>query len=85
MVQVGLMPPGLAQAPINRIITKELEFVGTFRFHREFAWAVDAIESGRINLEPLLTAQFGFRDAQIAFELAGDRRRAMKVSLRLEP
>jgi L-idonate 5-dehydrogenase len=84
VVQVGLMPPGLAQAPINRIISKELEFVGTFRFHREFAWAVDAIQSGRINLEPLLTAQFGFRDAVTAFELAGDRRRAMKVSLRLE-
>jgi L-idonate 5-dehydrogenase len=84
VVQVGLMPPGLAQAPINRIISKELEFVGTFRFHREFAWAVDAIGSGRINLEPLLTAQFGFRDAVTAFELAGDRRRAMKVSLRLE-
>jgi L-idonate 5-dehydrogenase len=83
VVQVGLMPPGLSPAPINRIITKELEFVGTFRFHREFAWAVDAIGSGRINLDPLLTAQFGFQDAVNAFKLAGDRRRAMKVSLRL--
>jgi L-idonate 5-dehydrogenase len=84
VVQVGLMPPGLSQAPINRVIAKELEFVGTFRFHREFAWAVAAIQSGRINLEPLLTAQFSFRDAVSAFELAGDRQRAMKVSLRLE-
>jgi L-idonate 5-dehydrogenase len=84
VVQVGLMPPGLSQAPINRVIAKELEFVGTFRFHREFAWAVDAIGSGRINLEPLLTKQFAFRDAVSAFELAGDRQRAMKVSLRFE-
>ena len=84
VVQVGLMPPGLSQAPINRLIAKELEFVGTFRFHREFAWAVDAIQSARINLEPLLTAQFAFRDVRTAFELAGDRQRAMKVSLRLE-
>jgi L-idonate 5-dehydrogenase len=84
VVQVGLMPPGLSQAPINRVIAKELEFVGTFRFHREFAWAVAAIQSGRINLEPLMTAQFSFRDAVSAFELAGDRQRAMKVSLRLE-
>ena len=67
-----------------RLIAKELEFVGTFRFHREFAWAVDAIQSARINLEPLLTAQFAFRDVRTAFELAGDRQRAMKVSLRLE-
>ncbi len=81
MVQVGMLPPGLTPAPINRIIAKEIDFFGTFRFHQEFAWAVQALVSGRINVAPMLSAQFDFAHAGQAFELASDRRKAMKVSL----
>ncbi len=84
LVQVGMLPPGLTPAPINRIIAKEIDFLGTFRFHKEFRWAVDALVSKRIDVTPMLTAQFGFARALEAFELASDRKRAMKVSLVLE-
>ena len=83
MVQIGILPPGMTNAPINRMLAKELNFFGTFRFHQEFKWAVDALTSERINVNPILTAQFGFQDAVSAFELAADRQKAMKVSLRL--
>jgi L-idonate 5-dehydrogenase len=82
MVQIGILPPGMTNAPINRILAKELNFFGTFRFH-QFKWAVDALTSKRINVNPILTAQFGFQDAVSAFELAADRQKAMKISLRL--
>lgn len=84
MVQIGILPPGLTNAPINRILAKELGFFGTFRFHQEFAWAVSALVSKRIDVSPILTAEFGFQDALKAFELAGNRQKAMKVSLRLD-
>jgi L-idonate 5-dehydrogenase len=81
LVQIGMLPPGLTSAPINRIIAKELDFLGTFRFHQEFAWAVEALISGKIDVAPMLSAQFAFSDAVKAFELASDRQVAMKVSL----
>jgi L-idonate 5-dehydrogenase len=84
LVQIGILPPGMTNAPINRILAKELNFFGTFRFHQEFRWAVNALVTKRINVEPILTAQFGFQDAVEAFELAADRRKAMKISLRFE-
>jgi L-idonate 5-dehydrogenase len=84
MVQIGILPPGLTSAPINRILAKELNFFGTFRFHQEFRWAVNALVTNSINVKPILTAQFGFQDAVQAFELAANRHKAMKVSLKFE-
>jgi L-idonate 5-dehydrogenase len=81
IVQVGLLPAGNSGTPVNKITVKELEFVGTFRFHEEFQWAVDALVAGRIDLDPILSGEFTFSEAISAFELASDRRKAMKVSL----
>ena len=81
IVQVGIFPADNAGAPINKLLAKELELFGTFRFHEEFQWAVDALISGRVNVDPILSAQFTFPDAIKAFEFASDRRKAVKVSL----
>jgi L-idonate 5-dehydrogenase len=81
IVQVGILPAGNAAVPINKLLTKELELLGTFRFHEEFRWAVQALTSGRVQVDPILSVQFTFPDAVKAFELAADRRKAVKVSL----
>lgn len=81
IVQVGMLPPGPAPVLVNPLLSKELELVGTFRFHEEFAWAVDALVGGRIRVEPLITERFRFAEADQAFSLASDRTKAMKVSL----
>jgi L-idonate 5-dehydrogenase len=81
IIQVGILPQGNSGAPPNKVLAKELEYVGTFRFHEEFAWAVEALVGGRVNVEPILTQQFSFSDAIHAFEQASDRRKAMKISL----
>jgi L-idonate 5-dehydrogenase len=81
IIQVGILPAGNAEVPVNKLLAKELELVGTFRFHEEFEWAVQALTSGRIKVDPILSAQFSFGDAIKAFEMASDRRRAVKVSL----
>jgi L-idonate 5-dehydrogenase len=77
VVQLGL--GGDVSVPQNLIVAKELSLTGSFRFHAEFALAVKLINDRRIDLSPIITRAFPMRDAVSAFELAGDRKRAMKV------
>ena len=79
IIQLGL--GGDVALPQNVVVAKEIAVMGSFRFHAEFALAVQLIDRGRVDLSPLLTARFGLDDAQQAFEAAGDRRRNMKVQL----
>ncbi len=79
LVHLGL--GGEITLPFNSIVAKELELRGTFRFHEEFRWAVDLIASSRVDVTPLLTEVIPLERAAEAFELASDRRRAMKVQL----
>jgi L-idonate 5-dehydrogenase len=67
--------------PIDRIVAKELEIRGTFRFFTEFALAADFISRRLVDVRPLLTETMPLDRAVEAFELARDRSRAMKVQL----
>jgi L-idonate 5-dehydrogenase len=82
-VQLGL--GGDISIPPNVIVAKELEIRGSFRFHAEFALAVKLINEARMDLSPVITGSFPMQDAISAFELAGDRERAMKVLIDFEP
>ncbi|MDP9898066.1 L-idonate 5-dehydrogenase [Variovorax ginsengisoli] len=77
VVQLGL--GGDVSVPQNVIVAKELLMMGSFRFHAEFALAVQLINDGRVDLSPVITRSFGMHQAVEAFELASDRKRAMKV------
>ena len=79
MVQVGMLSS--AQLPLGRIIAKEIEVVGTFRFFQEYADAVHLLERGRINVKPLITHQMPLKSALEAFNLASDKSQSVKVSL----
>ncbi len=79
IVQVGLA--GVISLPINFIVAKEFELRGTFRFHEEFGQAADLIGRRVVDVRPLITATLPMRDAVAAFDLAGDRTKAMKVQL----
>ena len=79
IVQVGL--GGDMSLPINTIVAKELQLRGTFRFDHEFELAVRLMGAGLIDVKPLISATLPFQSAVEAFDLAGDRTRAMKVQL----
>lgn len=79
VVQLGL--GGDVSVPQNLIVAKELALLGSFRFHAEFALAVRLINEGRIDMRPMITGAFPLDRAREAFELASDRKRAMKVLL----
>ncbi len=80
IVQVGI-GGGPATLPLNTVVAKEFELRGTFRFHEEYALAVELMGRGLIDVKPLVTATMPLDRAVEAFELAGDRSKAMKVQL----
>ncbi|TDR93829.1 L-idonate 5-dehydrogenase [Enterovirga rhinocerotis] len=80
MVQLGIAG-GEVPLPLNLVVAKEITLLGSFRFHEEFATAARLIGSGEIDLKPLLTRTYPVEEAITAFELAGNRREAMKVHL----
>jgi L-idonate 5-dehydrogenase len=79
LVQVGL--GGTMDLPQDAIVTREIEVRGAFRFINEFALAAALIGSGRANVRPLITQEYELARAKEAFDIAGDRKQAMKVQL----
>lgn len=82
MVQVGVV--GDTPMPINALVAKEIRIQGSHRFHEEFAEAVDAITSGRIDVRPMITMRYPLENAAEAFRVAADRSRSVKVHLTFE-
>ena len=83
VVQLGL--GGDVSIPQNLVVSKELSICGSFRFHAEFALAVRLINERRVDLSPVITRAFPMAEARQAFELASDRKRAMKVLIDFSP
>jgi D-xylulose reductase len=55
---------------IPAAIAKEVRIETVFRYANVFDRAIDLIASGKVDLNPLLTNTFAFKDSIRAFELA---------------
>ncbi len=79
IVSVGM--GGDVSLPMTQLVAKELELRGTFRFHPEFAVAVRFINEGLVDLRPVISHVVKVEDAVRAFQLASDKKQAMKVQI----
>ena len=79
LVQVGVTSD--TPMPINALVAKEIRLQGTHRFHEEFAEAVRAITTHRIDVKPMITMRYPLEQATEAFRVAADRSRAVKVHI----
>ena len=79
IVTVGTLNGSSEQCPFNQIMVKSLSVIGSFRFVDEYAWAVDYLSRGVLDVSPLLTAALPVQNVHAAFALAADRHQAMKV------
>jgi L-idonate 5-dehydrogenase len=79
IVQLGVT--GELPIPINMLVGKEINLIGTHRFDAEFAQAVRLIGSRAIDVRPILSGSYPLDEAVAAFERAGDRSRAVKIQL----
>lgn len=82
-VQVGTLSGNSDGCPFNQVMVKSLSLVGSFRFIDEYAWAIDYLSRGALDVSPLLTATLPVARADEAFQLAGDRTQSMKVVVTL--
>lgn len=79
LLQVGVA--GDRTIPLNLLVSKEIRFQGTQRFHEAYPLAAELIRERRIDVRPLISDTFPLEAAADAFARASDRSRAMKVQL----
>ncbi len=79
IVQVGVSGP--QPVAINALVGKEIALMGSHRFHAEFAEAARLIESGAIDVTPIITHSFAPEEVAEAFRVAGDRSLSVKTQL----
>lgn len=83
LVQVGNLPAGEVSAALGSIVTREIDYRGSYRFVDEISEACELM-NGTVDVHPLMTHEFGIEDAVQAFEVAADRSSgSSKVMLRL--
>lgn len=79
IMQLGVS--GDMEIPMLMLTAKELDLRGSFRFHEEFAVAVELMRKGLIDVKPLISHSMPLSEALIAFETANDRGQAMKTQI----
>lgn len=79
IVQLGL--GGDMALPMMQITAKEIQLKGSFRFHEEFSVGIELMQSGMVDVKPLITHTVPLDDAEEAFRIANDRSQAMKTQI----
>ncbi|WP_026819849.1 L-idonate 5-dehydrogenase [Arthrobacter castelli] len=72
LVQVGNLPAGEISAAIGNIVTREIDYRGSYRFVDEISTALELMAGG-VDVSPLMTHEVAIGEAVRGFELAADR------------
>lgn len=84
VVQVGNLPGDPAAAALGDLVTRELTWIGSYRFVDEITAALELMRDG-LDVGPLVTHTFGLEEAEDALGTAADRATgSSKVMLRLD-
>ncbi|ABS03615.1 L-idonate 5-dehydrogenase [Kineococcus radiotolerans] len=84
LVQVGNLPGGAVQAVLGDLVTREITWIGSYRFVEEIDDALVALAEG-LDVMPVVSHRFAMADAAEAFAVMGDRSSgSSKVVLRLD-
>jgi L-idonate 5-dehydrogenase len=83
VVQIGVFSVPEIPLPINQMMVREIQFVGSFRYGDVWEEAIALVSSGRVNLRPLISRVFPLKEATAALELACAKTGVVKVQLDL--
>lgn len=72
VVQVGNLPGRAVPASLGDLVTREISWVGSYRFVDEITDAVAAMENG-LDVTPLITHRYPINEAAQAVTVAADR------------
>ncbi|MBP1133996.1 L-idonate 5-dehydrogenase [Arthrobacter sp. PvP023] len=85
LVQVGNLPGAPAAAALGDLVTREITWIGSYRFVEEISDALRAMADG-LDVSPVITHQFGIDQAEEAMRVSADPASgSSKVMLRLSP
>ena len=69
VVQVGTLDNGIA-VPINTLLTREINYIGSWRFANVFDRVLDLISSGAIDIRALISQKMPFSELPAAIQAA---------------
>lgn len=72
MVQVGNLPGAEVPVALGNIVTREIDYRGSYRFVDEITRALELMAAG-VDVSPIMTHEVTIDDAVRGFELAADR------------
>jgi L-idonate 5-dehydrogenase len=72
VVQVGNLPSSAVPVVLGDLVTRELTWIGSYRFSEEIDDALTALAAG-LNVDPLMTHVFDIGEAEDAMCVAADR------------
>lgn len=83
VVQVGNLPNAEIGVALGQLVTREIDYRGSYRFVDEITEAI-ALMDGTVDVTPLMTHEYDIDDAREAFDVAADPTSgSSKVMLRL--
>ena len=80
IVQVGTLPASVT-LPLNMVMARELNLVGSFRFANAFQTSIDLLASCRIDIKPLVTSVFELAELGNAMNVALGKTGSIKVQV----
>lgn len=81
IVQIGTVGGNDVSLPVNDLMAREIDFIGSFRYVAEFSQALRLIAGGRIHFDGFVTATLPLSKLSMALELASSDAEALKVQL----
>jgi len=70
VVSIGRSSKPFQSVPLFEAADKEIDILGSFRYHDTYQQALELVASGQIDVKPLVTHRYSLSESQNAFEQA---------------
>jgi len=70
IMSIGRSASPMQNIPLFEAADKEIDIIGSFRYHDTYPQALELVASGQLNVKPLVTHRYSLADSQKAFEQA---------------
>jgi L-idonate 5-dehydrogenase len=81
IVQIGTLGTEDVPLPANKVMVREIQFLGSFRYANEFDEAIRLAAAGRVDLKPLISSVLPLAEVSQAMALAWSKDSVLKVQL----
>jgi L-idonate 5-dehydrogenase len=85
IVQIGTLGTADVPLPANQLMAREIRFIGSFRYGNVFDEAIRLVDSGRVNLAPLISEVYPLSELPQAMNRAFAKDDVIKVQIDINP